>query len=110
MNWPDVKAAGMSFVGVFAFDGATVSNRTVYNSQVTGALSAGLFVMPYVVADPLKVATGGKQFTDAWPVINSIAAAPYATGGQYLPITLDMESQPLVTSRGLLRPHQDATW
>ena len=96
-SWPDVKAANMSFVGVMAFDGASVPNK-LYDSQVTGALSAGLFVMPYVVADPLKVATGGEQFTNAWSVIDSIAAAPYATGGQYLPITLDMESQPLVTS------------
>jgi GH25 family lysozyme M1 (1,4-beta-N-acetylmuramidase) len=97
--WPDVKAAGMSFVGVMAYDGASVSDPAVYNSQVTGALSAGLFVMPYVVADPLKVKTGGGQFTNAWPVIDSIATAPYAAGGQYLPIALDMESQPQVTPK-----------
>jgi GH25 family lysozyme M1 (1,4-beta-N-acetylmuramidase) len=98
-SWPDVKAAGMSFVGVMAFDGASVSNPS-YASQVTGALDAGLFVMPYVVGDPLKVATGGDQFSDnAWKAIDSITSAPYKAGGQYLPIVLDMEEQQLVTPK-----------
>lgn len=97
-SWPDVKAAGMSFVGVMAFDGASVSNPS-YDSQVAGALSAGLFVMPYVVADPLKVATGGDQFSDkAWGVIHG-AATPYAAGGHYLPIALDLEEQLQVTPK-----------
>ena len=109
-SWPDVKAAGMSFVGVMADDGASVTNPS-YTSQVTGALNAGLFVMPYVFADPLKVATGGDQFTKAWAVIDS-TAAPYATGAQYLPITLDMESQPLVTPKACygLTPTQMVSW
>ena len=110
-SWPDVKAAGMSFVGVMAYDGASVSNPS-YTSQVTGALSAGLFVMPYVVGDPLKVATGGDQFSDkAWDVIHT-AATPYAAGGQYLPIALDMEEQLQVTSKecyGLTKP-QMVNW
>jgi GH25 family lysozyme M1 (1,4-beta-N-acetylmuramidase) len=111
-NWPDVKAAGMSFVGIFAYDGASVSNP-IYASQVTGALSQGLYVMPYVVADPLKVATGADQFTEkAWPAINGVSGAPYKKGGQYLPIVLDMESQPLVTSEACygLTQAQMVTW
>jgi GH25 family lysozyme M1 (1,4-beta-N-acetylmuramidase) len=110
-SWPQVQAAGMSFVGIMAFDGASVSNPS-YDSQVTGALDAGLFVMPYVVGDPLKVVTGGGQFTaKAWAVIDS-APTPYAAGGQYLPIALDMESQPLVTPKECygLTPAQMVTW
>ena len=110
-SWPAVKAAGMSFTGVMAFDGASVSNPS-YQTQVTGALGAGLFVMPYVVGDPLKVTTGGGQFSDkAWGVIN-FAAAPYKAGGQYLPIALDMESQPQVTPKYCygLSPAQMVTW
>jgi hypothetical protein len=102
----------MSFVGVMAYDGASVSNPS-YESQVTGALSAGLFVMPYVVADPLKVATGGDQFTDkAWHAIDSIAAAPYAAGGRYLPIALDLEYQPQVTPKFCygLTPAKMVSW
>jgi GH25 family lysozyme M1 (1,4-beta-N-acetylmuramidase) len=97
-SWPDVQAAGISFVGILAYDGASVSNPS-YASQVTGALGQGLYVMPYVVADPLKVATGADQFTQkAWPAINGVSGAPYVKGGQYLPVVLDLESQPLVTS------------
>jgi GH25 family lysozyme M1 (1,4-beta-N-acetylmuramidase) len=112
INWPQVQAAGMSFVGIMAYDGASVPNPN-YESQVTGALDAGLYVMPYVVADPLKVATGAEQFTEkAWPAISSITAAPYKKGGRYLPIVLDMESQPLVTPKACygLTPTQMVTW
>jgi GH25 family lysozyme M1 (1,4-beta-N-acetylmuramidase) len=106
-SWADVKAAGMSFTGVEAYDGASVPN-TSYTAQVTGALGAGLYVMPYVLADPLKVATGAAQFANGWSVIDSIAAAPYASGGQYLPIVLDMESQPQVTSKACYGLSQSA--
>ena len=111
-SWPDVQAAGMSFVGVMAYDGASVPNKS-YASQVAGALSAGLFVMPYVVGDPLKVTTGGDQFSDkAWAAIDSVTASPYAAGAQYLPIALDMESQPLVTPKPCygLSQEQMITW
>jgi GH25 family lysozyme M1 (1,4-beta-N-acetylmuramidase) len=110
-SWPDVAAAGMSFVGIMAYDGASVSNPS-YASQVTGALGAGLYVMPYVVADPLKVATGADQFTEkAWPAISAVSGANYK-GGHYLPVVLDMESQPLVTSEACygLTPAQMVTW
>jgi GH25 family lysozyme M1 (1,4-beta-N-acetylmuramidase) len=112
INWPAVQAAGMSFVGIMAYDGASVPNPS-YESQVTGALDAGLYVMPYVVADPLKVATGTEQFTQkAWSAISSITAAPYKKGGRYLPIVLDMESQSLVTSKACygLTQAQMVTW
>jgi hypothetical protein len=102
----------MSFVGVLAYDGASVANAS-YKSQVTGALSAELFVMPYVVGDPLKVATGADQFAaHAWPVIDGIAGASYAAGGRYLPIALDLESQPLVTPKACygLSQQQRVSW
>jgi GH25 family lysozyme M1 (1,4-beta-N-acetylmuramidase) len=110
-SWPNVKNAGMTFVGIQAADGATVVNGK-YGSQVTGALNEGLFVMPYVFADPLKIA-GGAQFTKAWSVINSIAADPYAAGGQYLPIGLDLEGDSAVTSDPcykLDKPQQMVSW
>jgi hypothetical protein len=67
--------------------------------------------MPYVFADPLKIG-GGAQFTKAWTVIDSIAAAPYARGGQYLPVALDMENDPAVTSKYCygLTPAQMVSW
>jgi GH25 family lysozyme M1 (1,4-beta-N-acetylmuramidase) len=98
-SWANVKNAGMTFTGVMAYDGATVANKN-YVSEVTDALGAGLYVMPYVVADPLpaKVKTGAIQFSNAWSVIKQTTGAPYKAGGQYLPIALDLEIQPAVTS------------
>ena len=109
-SWANVKAAGVTFTGVMAIDGATVTNSK-YNAQVTGALAQGLFVMPYVVADPLKIG-GAAQFTKAWPVIDGITSAPYAKGGQYLPVALDMEAQPQVTSNACygLSPASMVAW
>ncbi len=109
-SWPDVKSAGMSFIGIQAYDGATVPN-TNYDAQVTAALGQGLFVMPYVFADPLKIA-GGAQFAKAWSVIDSVAGEPYARGGQMLPIALDMESDQAVTSNPCygLNPQQMVSW
>ena len=36
-SWPNVKNAGMSFVGIQAADGKNVINKN-YSSQVTGAI------------------------------------------------------------------------
>jgi GH25 family lysozyme M1 (1,4-beta-N-acetylmuramidase) len=112
-NWANVKSAGMTFTGVMAYDGATVANNN-YVSEVTGALGQGLYVMPYVVADPLpaKVKTGTIQFSNAWSVIKKTTANPYKAGGQYLPIALDLETQPAVTSSTCYTLSQSAmkTW
>ncbi len=92
-SWPDVAAAGMTFVGIEAAQGKTITNSQ-YGAQVTGATSAGLFVMPYVYADPGKV-SGATQFSLGWNVINGVSGVPYARGGLMLPIALDMESDPI---------------
>jgi GH25 family lysozyme M1 (1,4-beta-N-acetylmuramidase) len=93
-SWANVKAAGITFAGVEAAQGATVTNSN-YQSEVSGAESAGLYVMPYVFADPApnKVADGGTQFTIAWNnVINPAnTSTPYRRGGLMLPIALDLE-------------------
>lgn len=89
-SWPAVKAAGMTFVGVEAIQGKSAPNAN-YDSQVTGATSAGLYVMPYVYADPGKW-DASAQFGYGWNVIDGIPGTPYVLGGQMLPIVLDMES------------------
>ena len=87
-DWSQV-AAGNSFVGVEAVQGKSITN-TNYASQVTAASAAGLYVMPYVFADPAKI-SGASEFGRAWTVINGITGLPYTTGGTDLPIALDME-------------------
>ena len=103
-NWADVKAAGISFAGVEAWEGETVSNP-VFAAQVSGALAAGVKVMPYVFANPEGLSTdtspftGADQFDDAWN--NAIQGAGYAytqTGGQWLPVVLDLEQDPVTSN------------
>jgi len=90
-SWGSMASSGIGFVGVEADDGANNPNAN-YATQVTGALNAGLYVMPYVLGDPYLVTSGGAQFTNGWNVISATAPAPYS-GGKYLPIALDMEDQ-----------------
>jgi GH25 family lysozyme M1 (1,4-beta-N-acetylmuramidase) len=87
-SWAQV-AAGNSFAGVEAVQGLTITN-TNYASQVAGASAAGLYIMPYVFADPAKI-SGASEFSRAWTVINGVTGLPYTTGGKYLPLALDME-------------------
>jgi lysozyme len=87
-SWAQV-AAGNSFVGVEAVQGLTITN-TNYASQVAGANAAGLYIMPYAFADPAKI-SGASEFARAWQVINGVPGLPYATGGKYLPVALDLE-------------------
>ena len=94
-DWSKVKAAGMSFTGIEAAQGKTVVNAS-YGSQATGALAAGLRVMPYVFANPGRFATdptftGAEQFSLGWTVINSVSGHPYQAGSQWLPVVLDLE-------------------
>ena len=87
-SWAQL-AAGNSFVGVEAVQGRTITNRN-YASQVTAASQAGLYVLPYVFADPAKI-SGAGEFRRAWTVINGVPGLPYVTGGTDLPIALDLE-------------------
>jgi GH25 family lysozyme M1 (1,4-beta-N-acetylmuramidase) len=94
-DWSKVKAAGMSFTGIEAAQGKTVVNAS-YGSQASGALAAGLRVMPYVFANPGRFATdptftGAEQFSLGWDVINSVSGHPYQAGSQWLPVVLDLE-------------------
>ena len=86
-NWPGVKFAGNTFVGIEAAQGAGITNSN-YSQEATDAASAGLFVMPYIFADPAKETTGNAQFSKGWSIIST---APYASGGQDLPVALDLE-------------------
>lgn len=90
VTWQNLPAT-MKFAGIEAIQGKTIVN-THYAAQATAATSAGLFVMPYVYADPGKIATGTTQWGYAW---NVISGAPYARGGLMLPVALDMEKDPI---------------
>jgi GH25 family lysozyme M1 (1,4-beta-N-acetylmuramidase) len=93
-NWASVQAAGMSFAGVQAWQGETISNP-FFSAQVSGALAAGLQVIPYVFANPEGLNddgfTGTQQFDKAWAAISGVPGHPYQAGS-WLPVTLDLET------------------
>jgi GH25 family lysozyme M1 (1,4-beta-N-acetylmuramidase) len=99
-SWAAVKAAGKSFTGIEAWQGETISNSQ-FVAEVTGALTAGLRVMPYVFANPAGLNndgfTGQQQFDTAWAAINAVPGHPYQAGLQWLPVVLDLETDSVNT-------------
>jgi GH25 family lysozyme M1 (1,4-beta-N-acetylmuramidase) len=99
-NWAAVKAAGMSFTGVEAWEGETISNP-FFDAQASGALAAGLRVMPYVFANPEGLNndgfTGQQQFDRAWAAITAVPGYPYELGS-WLPVALDLEKDPVASN------------
>jgi GH25 family lysozyme M1 (1,4-beta-N-acetylmuramidase) len=100
-NWAAVKAAGMSFTGVEAWEGETISNP-FFAAQASGALVAGLRVMPYVFANPEGLNndgfTGQQQFDQAWKAISAVPGYPYQVGSHWLPVALDLEKDPIASN------------
>jgi GH25 family lysozyme M1 (1,4-beta-N-acetylmuramidase) len=100
-NWAAVKAAGMSFTGVEAWEGETIPNP-FFAAQASGALAAGLRVMPYVFANPEGLNndgfTGQQQFDQAWKAISAVLGYPYQVGGHWLPVALDLEKDPVASN------------
>jgi GH25 family lysozyme M1 (1,4-beta-N-acetylmuramidase) len=96
-SWASVKSAGKTFTGVEAWQGETLANPS-FNAEVSGAITAGLKVMPYVFANPEGLSpgddfTGADQFDTAWTsAIDAVPGFPYAAGSQWLPVVLDLET------------------
>jgi GH25 family lysozyme M1 (1,4-beta-N-acetylmuramidase) len=95
--WPGLAAAGNTFVGVKASEGNYYKNPD-YNSDVTGATGAGLYVMPYVFANPYPGnGTAVQQADYAWN--NEISKASVAYSSKLmLPLVLDIEADPYAGS------------
>ncbi|HTU73540.1 MAG TPA: ricin-type beta-trefoil lectin domain protein [Trebonia sp.] len=103
-TWPDLRKAGITFVGVKASEG-TYFKDSIYQPYTRAATAAGLYVMPYVFADPYQgdaarkirgYGTGTTQAAYAWD--NEIGAAKttpaYHSSGLMLPVVLDIEADP----------------
>ncbi len=102
-TWTQVQMAGNSFVGIKATEGNYYKNADYVNA-VTAAVAAGLYVMPYVFANPYdSTATGNgtaKQQADyAWTnEISKVTDPAYQTSGQMLPLVLDIEPDPYINT------------
>ena len=102
-NWPDVGRVE-HFVAVKATDGTTTPTRlsAYYQDDVTGAVAAALrnalrVRQPYGSSAPAQRGSreAAVQADFGWKTIGAATPA-YKTSDQYLPVVVDMESDPYV--------------
>jgi GH25 family lysozyme M1 (1,4-beta-N-acetylmuramidase) len=106
INWTDV-AGSERFVAVKATEGNYYTDPD-YQADVAKAAAAGLFVMPYVFANPYGWngtnqnsghGSGQVQADYAWKqAISKVTAPAYASSALMLPVALDLEPDPYVDS------------
>jgi GH25 family lysozyme M1 (1,4-beta-N-acetylmuramidase) len=107
-TWTSLKQAGITFVGVKASEGNYFKD-SVYQPYTQAATAAGLYVMPYVFANPYQGngtsahpgnGTGTAQAQYAWAnEIGASATTPaYSTSSLMLPVVLDIEADPYTAS------------
>jgi GH25 family lysozyme M1 (1,4-beta-N-acetylmuramidase) len=106
INWTDV-AGSERFVAVKATEGNYYSDPD-YQADVTEAAAAGLFVMPYVFANPYGWngsnqnsgnGSGNVQADYAWKqAISKVAAPAYTSSAFMLPVAVDLEPDPYVNT------------
>ena len=107
INWADVAAAGYKFVAVKATEGDYYVNPWAA-SDMSVARYVGMYVTPYHFAIP-NVSSGAEQAQFA------VEYSGYATGSQMLPLMLDIEYDPYVSTDGTnmcygLSPSQMTSW
>ena len=102
INWADV-AGSERFVAVKATEGNYYTDPD-YRGDVTAAAAAGLYVMPYVFANPYESNAsnvnagngwGSVQANYAWKTI-SAATPAYGSSALMLPVAIDLEADPYV--------------
>jgi GH25 family lysozyme M1 (1,4-beta-N-acetylmuramidase) len=106
INWADV-AASERFVGVKATEGNYYADPD-YQADVTKAVAAGLYVMPYVFANPYGSSASNQNAGNGWGnvqahyawtnEISKVTAPAYKSGATMLPIAVDLESDPYVNT------------
>jgi GH25 family lysozyme M1 (1,4-beta-N-acetylmuramidase) len=105
INWTNV-AGSERFVGVKASEGNYYTDPD-YKGDVTAAAAAGLYVMPYVFANPYESNAsspnagngwGTVQADDGWKVIGAVTTPAYKTSNLMLPVVVDLENDPYVNT------------
>lgn len=86
INWRLLARHGMRFVAIKVSEGIYYTNRD-YAADARGAAAAGLYVMPYVFANPRS--SGG-----AAQARFGVAAARYWRDRARLPLVVDLENDP----------------
>ena len=91
INWPALAHQGIRFVGIKVSEGTYYANP-YYSSDEDAARAAGLYVLPYVFANP-RAASGAATAAYA------IGISAYHPGTDMLPIAVDLENDPYSVKR-----------
>lgn len=92
INWSAVAAAGNSFTSIKVSEGTYYVNP-YYASDAVQAARAGLFVMPYVFADPFSAKDNGSAREQADMAADQLRSVSVPSS-QLLPLALDIEPDP----------------
>lgn len=106
INWASVAAAGVQFTGIKVSEGNYYINPYYAGDAAKGeesdaaqALAAGLYVTPYVFANPYNSTPTGngtavQQADYAVNVITGSTSPAYTTNNHMLGVTVDLEPNP----------------
>lgn len=105
INWPNVASSGMTFVGIKVSEGNYYTNP-YYAGNVTKneeadaaqAVAAGLYVTPYIFANPYPGNGTAAQQADYGAAVIEASTSPAYNGNHMLPVTLDIEPDPYAGS------------
>jgi GH25 family lysozyme M1 (1,4-beta-N-acetylmuramidase) len=98
INWADVFSAGKAFTAIKASEGNYYTN-SFYASDVKQATNVGLYVSPYVFANPYHTnGTAVSQADYAWKNVISKASPGYGSSPLMLPLMVDLEPDPYASS------------
>jgi GH25 family lysozyme M1 (1,4-beta-N-acetylmuramidase) len=108
INWTNVQHGSERFVAVKATEGNYYPTTPLpyYQDDVTGAVAAGLYVMPYVFANPYGSSAsnvnagngwGSVQADFGWKTIGAATPA-YKSSALMLPVAVDLENDPYASS------------
>jgi GH25 family lysozyme M1 (1,4-beta-N-acetylmuramidase) len=110
IDWASVASSGAQFAGIKVSEGNYYTNpyyagdaAKSEQADAAQAVAAGLYVTPYVFANPYNSTptgngTAAQQADYAVGVINASTSPAYATDSHMLPVTVDLENDPYVNS------------
>jgi GH25 family lysozyme M1 (1,4-beta-N-acetylmuramidase) len=97
INWSSIASSGVTFAGVKASEGKYYTNP-YYKTDVQQALAAGLYVTPYIFANPYPSSSDGTAVQQADYGATVIKSGTAYTNNHMLPVTLDIEPNPYTNS------------
>jgi len=109
IDWSSVASSGITYTGIKASEGNYYTNpyyagdvAKSYEADAQTAVNAGLYVMPYVFANPYDSTASGNgtaaQQADYGAAVIKASTSPAYSGSHMLPVALDIEPDPYVNS------------